>query len=207
LTPRNVANFDNIGEFNLDQVLARRLTTPGGAVAPTVAPELFPGVTLENDRPEWGYLKGEMLVSNRVTRAAVAGQFSMIQLYLPSTARTIAVVKRVTNWTSVGLALSRGVGISAGLGGWVAANPSSTARDFRFQANRCSAIIETNANVAGPTTFGRFTRMFGVGILTYDQPIVITPGTALIFQTDLVNEALDVCIDWTERGAQPGELA
>lgn len=201
-----MANFDNIGEFNLDQVLARRLTTPGGAVAPTVAPELFSNLTLENDRPEWGYLKGEMLCSNRVTRAALAGNYTMAQFYLPSTARTIAVVKRVTNWNNVALALGRGVGISAGLGGWVAATVPSTARDFRFQPNRCSAIIETNQNVAVPSTHGRFTRMFGVGILTYDQPIIVTPGTSLIFYTDLVNEAIDVCIDWTERGAQPGEL-
>ncbi len=199
--------FNEINEGGLNRILSQRLGMQGSAAAPACAPELFPTLNLENDRPEWGWLKGEMLAANRVTRAAVAGQFSMAQLYLPSNANAICVVTMVNNWTPNALGLSRGVGISAGLGGWVAASVASNPRDFRWPGGRTQAIIEVNANVAAPTTFGRFARIFGnAGIVDYQQPVVIVPGTSLIFQSDGVNEPLDFNVAWYERPAVPGEL-
>ncbi len=198
--------FNEIQEQGLNTILSRRLAMKGSSAAPSVAPELFPNLTLENDRPEWGWLKGEMLCANRITRAAVAAQFTAAQLYLPSTANAIAVVTSITNWTGNALRFGRAVGIGAGLTGWTAAASSNNARDFRWRPQTSQVIAETNANALPVNTFGIFGRLFGIGLLEYTDPIVIVPNTSLVLATDVVNEPLDFVVSWYERPAVPGEL-
>jgi len=199
-----VANFDNIGEASLDQVLVRRLTTPGGAVAPTVAPELFPVITLENDRPEWGYPKGERLCAATVFATAVAGQFCSAQLYLPSTSRELIVVKAIVATTTNTINIQRLVGIGGGGAGWGAR--TTLTRDFRWNAERTSGILEQRTNAVAPTSFSAIAQLSGVLNASITEPIVISPGTALGINCAIVNTQLSALIYWTERGAQPGEL-
>jgi len=199
-----VANFDNIGEFALDQVLAKRLTTPGGAVAPTVAPELFANITLENDRPEWGWMKNERLGARTVLRTAGgAGVFNFVQCYLPTTSREIAVVTLVRTLDAQAAQLCRITGIGGGLGGWGAQQVA--ARDFRWLADRTSLIIEHNTGVALPTRGPDFGRLNSIG-MSYEEAIVIAPGTGLLVYGPTANTTLSFDIAWRERGAQPGEL-
>ena len=196
-----MAHFDEIGEYGLSQVLAKRLTTPGGSVAPTVAPELFPALTLENDRPEWSFLKGENLCSRYCTVAALAGNYSMVQLYLPTTARTVAVITAV-DANSAGIQVGRLVGISGGLGGWAARTTAN--RDTRNTGSGSSCILETNQNVALPNNFG--TLFYQAAARTWTQPIVLAPGGAIGFWIAALNTAIDFNLAWYERTAQPGEL-
>jgi len=198
-----VANFDGIGEYGLNELLARRLTTPGGSVSGTVAPELFPVLTLENDRPEWSYLKSEGLYGRSIGVSAVAGQFSMAQIYLPTTARSLVVITGIQNWAANNISIARLVGISGGLGGWAAR--VTCARDTRRNGNGSAATLETNANVAQPTNFGDFATLFGANA-RYTAPIVIAPGGAIGIFPTVVNSALTASIEWYERPAQPGEL-
>lgn len=198
-----MANYDEIGEYGLNQVLTKRLTTPGGSVAPTVAPELFPNLVLENDRPEWGWLKGERTAACFLTRAAVAGQFGAAQLYLPSTAQTIAVVTSIKSANSNEINLARLVGIGGGLAGWSALTPGTT--DFRWPATQTQVLVETTANAVQPSQHATLGRLNATNTGHYGN-IVIAPGTALGFVTNAVNLALWVIVTWYERPVQPGEL-
>jgi len=199
-----VTDFNAIGEFGLNEVLTKRLTTPGGSNSPSVAPELFPVLALENDRPEWGYPKGELRCGRLVNSGAVAGEFSAVQLYLPSTARSIAVVHQITSFTANVMNIGRGVGIGGGQVGWTAAATCTV--DFRWAANRTQLIIETNDTAVAPSLNFAIAQLQQVD-QRYDWPIIITPGTSLILVGSTVNQALSANVCWMERGAQPGELA
>jgi hypothetical protein len=73
--------FNGINEGGLNNILSQRLGVKGSSAAPAVAPEVFPCLTLENDRPEWSWLKGESLrgiqihnaVQHLITRAPING--------------------------------------------------------------------------------------------------------------------------------------
>jgi len=199
-----VANFDNIGEYGLGQALARRLTTPGGAVAPTVAPELFPVICLENDRPEMIHLANGGLYGRRLFISAVVGQYGMAQLYIPSNRNTIAVVENIRSVNAAtSIVIARGVGISAGLGGWTGQTTAS--RDFRARQEGSGAILETNANVATPTVYAQIDVLETINH-ELNSPVVIVPGTALLIWGAVANAIVSFSIQWRERMAQPGEL-
>lgn len=200
-----MSQFNAIGEYGLNDVLTKRLTTPGGSNAPSVAPEIFPVLTLENDRPEWIHLAGGGLFSKVVSITAVAAQYSMAQIYVPSDRRTIVVVENVRRSSSpTGINIARGVGISAGLGGWV--GQSTAARDFRQRSEGSGAIIETTTNVALPTTFALLDLLETDNGEAHAVPFIVTPGTALILFGTAVNSTLRFTLKWRERSAQPGEL-
>lgn len=194
--------FNEINEGGLNQVLSRRLGMQGGAPASACAPEVFPTLTLENDRPEWGYLKGERLCSTQLFRAAVAGQFSSVQMYLPANSNTIAVVTKLQVLNANQSLVSRLTGISGGIGPWTAQGTAT--RDFRWAANRTSVIVETIANVAQPANTAL--ALFNFNAQELADPIVIVPGTALAVIGNVVNQAVSVNVAWYERPVLPGEL-
>lgn len=195
--------FDAIGETGLNEVLARRLTTPGGSSAPAVAPEIFPVMSLEVDRPEWGRLKGELYASRFCFLAAVAAQYGAFQIYLPTNARTIAVLTRVTlNNTNV-VNIGRLVGISGGLGGW--AGVTTCTRDTGWNGNGTACLLESISNVAQPANFSAMAQLVNAG-QSYTDPIIIRPGGAIGIYQNAVNLTTSVNISWYERPAQPGEI-
>lgn len=198
-----MANYDEIGEYALDQVLTKRLTTPGGSVAPTVAPELFPNLVLENDRPEWGYLKGERLCARRFTKLAVAAEFNAIQFYLPANAKEIAVIESIQARDANTFTVCRLVGIGGGLGGWVA--QTVAVRDTRYNGERTSVIVEAVDNAVIPGSFPDLWTSYGAGS-EMTGPLIISPGQAFAAISSAVNTILSFNITWRERGAQPGEL-
>jgi hypothetical protein len=75
--------------------LIRRLHgMKGGAPAPQVSPEISHMIVLENDRPEFGVLKGEYRYATAVSIAAGgAGTFAQIQLTLPAASGVISVIE------------------------------------------------------------------------------------------------------------------
>jgi hypothetical protein len=195
--------FNEINEGGLNQILTRRLGMQGGASAPGVAPEVFPVLTLENDRPEWGYLKGERTCGKYDAVNAVAGQFSIAQLYLPSTSNEVAVITNIQRHTGADFSIARLVGIGGGLGGFAARTTAT--RDFRWNGERTSLILERTNNVALPT---RFPDLFGFTAVqtSFTEPIVITPGTGLGLFGIAVNTTIVFSVQWRERPANPGEL-
>src|SRR5256885_3568604 len=69
-----------------------------------------PGFILENDRPEWGFLKDEMLwTSQSLNPGAVAAQFAFIQIFNPAGSGRIVTVKRILVFTTAAQQISRGL--------------------------------------------------------------------------------------------------
>lgn len=87
--------FDQIGDPSLSEGLGRRFMTPGGAVAPSLAPEIMPVVVLENDRPEYRVLEGGGIFARGVSvPAGGAGNRSGVLVY-PTSPDTLVVIERI----------------------------------------------------------------------------------------------------------------
>jgi len=198
-----VTLFNGIGEGGLNNVLSNRLTVYGQAPAPSVEPALFAGLTLENDRPEWGHLKGERLYARQLSKGAVAAEYGMIQLYIPTTSRAIAVITHIESATANLLGIARLVGISGGLGGWAAY--STCNRDTRENGNGGAVIIESNGNAAFPTNYGRYAQLVQAG-QAFTAPIVLHPGGAIAVFSEVLNQTLNANVVYYERQAEAGEL-
>jgi len=202
-----MASFDEIGETGFDQLLTRRLTTPGGSVAPSVAPEIFPGITLENDRPEWGYNKGEFRYTKSVNPGAPAANQAII-LRNPAGSRIIAVVNRIIASSSAGtLGLylvplgNMGAGVAQGGG-----LPS----DGRYTLISGGVYVRQSTcgffalDAAAPA----FARAFlsASTLLDLSIPFIVTPGTDLAIVCNTAVATQNTSWSFTERQAQPGEL-
>jgi len=202
-----VAHFDQIGEYGLDQVLAKRLTTPGGAVAPTVAPELFAGITLENDRPEWGWLKSEIPYGMVRTPTAPAAT-TFLTLTNPAGSGVIAVVRRIRATASSGI-VQMTLCPNNALGTTTSGSPGIP-RDGRATAfsggifTRRSVCLTETADAAAFTA-AALSRSSGV-TLEYQEPLIVSPGTQVIINSTTATATLAAEIAWTERRANPGEL-
>jgi len=202
-----MSQFQAIGETGLNEVLAKRLTTPGGTIAPAVAPELFPIITLESERPEWGHLKGELLFSRAVTPAVPVASSHVI-LRNPASSRTMAVITRINALTTAGV-LSV-VLAPIGTFGTGAANSTGIARDGRDTAfaggvfTRTSQLTIFSLDAALSAVSESFRSQTTSMDLT--EPWVLTPGNDLVIYGRTVAAALLVNLFWRERAMQPGEL-
>ena len=195
--------FNGLGEGGLNRLLSRRLNIPGNPPAPSVEPALFAGLTLENDRPEWSFLKGEALFGAYVSVALVAAQYPMVQLYLPTTARSIAVITLLQNASTQQLAVARLVGISGSLAGWTARNTLN--RDTRANAVGGACRLEINNNVAQPTNHGTL-HYFQSLQNALISPLVLAPGGAIAIYGSTLGTPLEINIGWYERPAEISEL-
>jgi len=205
-----VSQFNAIGETGLSEVLTKRLTTPGGSSAPSVAPEIFPCLVLENDRPEWLRLAGSGLYSRGTSvTAGGAGTRSSAQIINAQT-RTLVVVERVE------IAVAAGLVSAYTIMGAPGALPIGTqirgqARDSRWprtpagQPNQSTAliIIDNTLGLAGTSAAAALP---ATAVIT--QPWVLAPGDAMYVCPNADNVAITyVSFFWRERPAQPGELA
>lgn len=195
--------YNAIGEGGLNAILTRRLDMKVASAAPAVAPEMFPGVTLENDRPEWGYLKGELRASTYIIMSPVVGQVCSAQFLVPAKSETLAVITRI-QLVSGTVYLGRAVTLGGGIFPWT--NAQTYPSDFRWQAKGTSLTAEVITNAAAPTTHG------DLGILTtnvreWNTPIVIRPGSSLIITPRGANLGFDINVSWYERQPTPSELA
>lgn len=202
-----MAHFDEIGEYGLDQLLTRRLTTPGGSVAPSVAPELFPGITLENDRPEWGYLKGEIPYARSAGPAApVNNQFLILRN--PAGSGILAVVSLCQAQASTGsvrLYVAPIGNLATGVNGGGGAS-----RDGRITLVsggihvRVSTCLLFTADAVAPGFNDSFRSVSSA--FAFTEPIILAPGTDVGIMAATATATLGGGFSWTERRAQPGEL-
>lgn len=196
--------FNEINERGqLTQLLQRRLNMLGAAPAPSLMPEIAPTLTLEHDRPEWGWYKGELRRTRFVERGPVVGQFNTFQFYIPTDRRNIAVVTSITSGQASPIRVGRSF-IGGGLVGYVA--ESSTGRDFRDRSTGGAVLCERTNNIAQPAGVETFTLLSGVGA-TFREPIILAPsGVSLFVFNDFANNQIVFDISWYEREALPGEL-
>lgn len=202
-----MSQFQAIGETGLNEVLAKRLTTPGGAIAPAVAPEFFPVITLESERPEWGHLKGELLFSRAITPAVPVASSHVI-LRNPATSRTMAVAQRISALTTAGvLSVSLAPIGTFGTGVATAGGIPRDGRDTAFAGGiytRTSQLQVFSLDAALSAVAEGFRSLTTTMDLV--EPWIITPGMDLVIYGRTATAALLVNLFWRERAMQPGEL-
>jgi len=198
--------FNQLGEYGLNQVIARRLTTPGPAPSPTVEPAIFPALVLENDRPEWSWLKGERLCSAAGSQGAVAGQYAQAVINNPVGSNMIATIDYVyllPGATQFGLYITPPA--------YALAPQVASVRDGRWsgtplvpRAPTCTFAYSSSIGVPLEPIIFRCGPTLPV---EYTQPIIIPPGFTFLIHALAVNIALTAfSIAWRERTAQPGEV-
>lgn len=199
--------FNAIQDYGLADVLSKRLNVQGGSSAPAVAPELFPVLALENDRPEWSWLTGEILGASALVEGATAAQFSKVQLYNPPGSGLIVTVVASLAISPATVAIARCPNTYVPT---LLNNGATTQRDFRSRwaaANITTARTFRGAEAAATANVRNVWIIPGANYIPFYEPIVLAPGGTLEWAAATVNQALTVSILWRERSAQPGELA
>lgn len=199
-----MSQYNQVGDFSLAQILARRYTTPDPNPAPTLEPGIFPSVTLESDRPEWPFLYGGRLWQGFGTQALDAANFSGCAINNPLGSRTIVVIES--------LAISTGSGVS-----WYrvptqpGTNGNTMPRDFRFaipSPNFNATVTITQFVAAALPLAGEMARFANASTSETFKPvnIILAPGTALQIMNRAINTAITIIAQGYERAAQPSEL-
>jgi len=197
-----VALWNEILEGSLNQLIAKRLGMQVGAPAPAVTPEIGCNITLESDRVEWGYLKGELLCGAQGLAPAVAGNFSQWNLVNPANSGSLFIIERI-GWQM------------SGANGLMYVRPGSApgtlitpaARDSRWNLIRPTATCNVGSAAAAPPE-AVIDRLWA-GATPSDRrgvDIVLKPNSFLQVQGDVINQSLFCIVQWRERGALPGEL-
>ncbi len=193
----------NIGAF--DSALGRLMSIPmdSGGLVPELAQELSAVLVLENDRPEWCYLKGEKCSQAYVNAPQTGAQSGLVRFRNPATSSTLMVISQIlcsTNpaaaGTSFGMALAIGRA-AADLGNVVA---SKSPRDGRLFGDAPAAVL--SYDVAGAAISGVTCEFQGANIGTIScisPPIILDPGGSVDVQSQIVNLQFFVNFAWMER--------
>ena len=198
-----MAVFNEIDEGGLNAILTRRLGMPGGSPAPSLAPEIMPQMVLENDRPEWGWLKGEMLCAASGFEAALLGNRSYYEFVNPTTSQSIITIDYVENITANDLIVARAA-FSTALGG-TTENAGVCDLRFRFRTNQMQ-LFRGQALAAALTTQGTFAVLSENSLHPFTGAIIMPPGSLVRIFGVTDNSAIAFNIRWYERIAQSGEL-
>ncbi len=171
-----------------------------------------PGITLENDRPEFLYLGHTSLMGSSASVVSAAGTIASCGLFnLSKNSIGIVTLRR---WSSSAvrsffLRFFRGAGLPGGFSA-NASGPVDT-RDSRLISPSGSQLVCAQAALAAATggqAFGIETSSVAFAMFEDREPIVLGPGTALIFEDQAVGaQTLNVSWRWYERGARAEELA
>jgi len=204
-----VSTFDAIGDGSLGEGIGRRLLTPGGAVAPGLAPEIFPCVVLENDRPEMIALEGGGLFARAVTvGAGGAGNRSRALLFNPH-GDTLCVVEHYHIEVNSGLAVAAVIDFAPGSIPPGGTTNTGNSRDSRQRLpngtdpRRSTAFVNTDNSIAALTSFGI---QFQTLRIDSPIPIVLGPGGGLLLQPASDNVAITAAwFAWRERRINPTE--
>lgn len=192
-------NEIQVGRYNA--VLHKLLSMKEGAPSPLLAPEIFPMLMLEGERPEWLWLGGIGLGIRRELRAADVGNFSYLALQNPVASGAILAVESLMS--NIAKASYRIQFAPAPLG-----NESKGAQmDTRagLFPNVVTAVGEGANNVAVALPGTRLATVTLLEAVPYPWPFILTPGTALVVGGIVVNQAVEVLFRWRERVFEPSE--
>lgn len=196
-----MAVFNEIDEGGLNAILTTRLGMPGGAPAPSLAPEIMPQLVLENDRPEWGWAKGEMRCAGFFEVAPSAGNFSFVQFYNPPSSNSIITIDYIENIVPADCVVQRSASSVLTAGSTVYGGVC----DLRFRFRTMQLQTTTATAAVAPANQGVFS-FLNQTLHPFMGAIVLKPDSLLIIRTDLANTNVAVNVRWYERVAQQGEL-
>lgn len=186
------------------EILRLLLGIEGGSPAREIATELFPNLTLENDRPEWGVLGDTRFAFGRAAATNVVGPISIQVSNLPESGQLLVVTKaRATlDNTSIGVGTARwGLGQSSN---FTTDHQASFFADTRTPPGTLTArpvgaiesfqgvnVLAIKDEVVVPAT-AIFNQVF-------EGPLILSPGFSAVVQFDLPNIPFHGSLEWYER--------
>jgi len=200
-----VAQNELLGGEGVNLILSKRFQIQGAA-APFMASEMFPNITLENDRPEWGFLAGTRIAGSTATLGGTAAENSQVGVRNPAGSNVIIVVTRASlgNAHSAAAALQLRIGLSP----TVDADTLPAPRDTRWgslNANTVGLVFVRSGALLGRPLM-QFTSNATFNLHDLQGPWVLGPGGFLLGAQVTVNRAMNASYEWYERAAKPGEL-
>jgi len=172
------------------------------------------GFTLENDRPEWSFLKDEQLFQTQMTTsAAVALQAGFQQIMNPPNSQRIVTVLGLFGYkTGAGVVTYALTTTVRGAGQSI-----SIPRDTRFNTpiTPAAALVArepvsvSTGSIVPPfgTDVALNQLQFGTTPARFDiPPIILAPGTGFVVADATVNEAINISIFGYSRIGRPEEL-
>lgn len=204
--------FNELQEQGIQQLLIRRLQMAGqSSPAPALAPEIFPTLEVEGERPEYAFLKGERLMSAQGTVAGVAGESTSFLLFNPIGSGQIATI---TKWHVEPAAASLVLGMVGAFTVPVGTGVAEVARDTRWQTGT-GGLAGAGMLIAGvrsaPTSVVNHIVWAQTcpttGSQEKDVPVILAPGFAFELRVNVLNTTLTRAhVQWYERPAGNGEL-
>lgn len=170
---------------------------------------LPPGVLLEVDRVEGQLLKDEYLGSGRADLAALAANFSIIQVFNPVGSQRIVTVFNAFAQAAAGQLVF--VGFSSIALTTLTANAFMLDRrtiSFLGAAFRGMTQLRTQQQAAVPADETLYKEIAnGLGVPQVPLRSVLAPGTGIHLRQSVVNVAMSGGFEFYERQARPEELA
>jgi len=184
--------------------LLRRFLNAKGTedIAGDLAPEISPVFVLENNRPDWHYLKNERLAAFFTAQVSGASAGPTVRLRNPTGSGVIATFSTL-DWSfsandHILIAMNL---LDANLAGGVLPSTNRDGRQLMAVGQSNSALIVSfvlNAAPVGDVFFGNATAA-NEGA-KYQEPIVLSPGRSIdIGTTDVGVVTLRVSAAWVER--------
>lgn len=207
-----MAIFNEILEGQLNQILASRLGMKVGSPAPALNPEIWPGLVLENDRPEWHFLGGERQFGSSFLEVGTAGQLTVGGISNPPGSGVLAVIERVS--FSVNAASRVEMALAFALPTGAVNTRAAIVRDGRQRSSGALfggavCIVRTGAQAVGTLAGGGmhvFENAAGAMGQTFDTAVILPPGVALVWETDANAIQTRYSFQWRERRALTDEL-
>jgi len=192
-----MALFNEIQESGLNQLIIKRLNMQTGTAVPAVQPELAMDLTLESDRVEWGFLKGEYRFSAGAVQAApAAGNHATFGIENPTSSAILVTIEECGSDVEARL----------GIGTTVPWTPVTTGfgarRDLRQPlTGRSPWTIGTTLTASLP---GRSGYIFPNSFTKLE--FVLSPGSFFGIFSTVAATGMSSYIAWRERPAGIGEL-
>lgn len=196
------SNNINTGAF--DSLVGRLLNIEQqqGGICPVVSAEITPVLVLENDRPEWCYLKNERCMAAGTKQGAAGAAISAVRLRNPLASGMLVVIETATFSTSGNAEVLFTIG---SINTDRAALPGNQSRDTRSQVSGVAVVSRDNAAVAGTGIFDVFITA-NTPFVAQFNPTILKPGTFFEIATVTVNVDLCAVLGWRERELRNYEL-
>lgn len=175
-------------------------------IVPELEDSIYPGVILENDRPEWAFLGGELLQYGSLAAAAVAGELNFIRIRNPSGSGVIVVVEAIAPAPGT---QQRTLLVTEGSEAASVTVSGPWNRDLRLNTTTSRIGAVELASGSAAAVAGQVVWEFpSAGIaLSFDTPcpIVIDEGRHVEVWGQTPNSSLRVSFRWRERARERSE--
>jgi len=170
-------------------------------------PDLNAAFVLENDRPEWGFLKGERRFAGTASEGAVPGDFAQFQIRNPVASGMISVITLMQGHNNTAGASQFELRLAATEGTRSAGAIGAVDTRWGTGAARIATVIESeNVDALTGTVIFRSSYANRSVPALFPFPIVLAPGTSIFVVDILANSISQLSIVGYERALETYEL-